>query len=199
MLGFLVFFLNKYYVEPIISEMTALQKKVAEENDKLTSLRKDMETFKLPDQRYIGTDSLEEKNQIKKLPYVMDVPGLFIEFNYLFIVHALKSSSLTFSEPTETDTYSSFKVNFDVRGKKEDIEKFLKQIEQFRRLVSIKELSLRLVDDEEASLSLMLEIFFYTEGEVIQEPSDYDFMEARYGVDENFMDLLKNIGGMGGS
>jgi Tfp pilus assembly protein PilO len=184
----------EFFLMPSIDEISTMRKKVQVEKENLERIRIEAENIELPQRRFIQRTTLEEKMDIKKLPYVMDVPGLFVEFYYLFIVNELQSDRITFGNPTHTGTYSYFNMVFDIRGKTEDIERFIVQLENFRRLLSIEQMSLRIASAEELSLSLTLRVYFYRGDRLVKEPSDYDFVEGRYGVYENFMDILRNKG-----
>jgi Tfp pilus assembly protein PilO len=184
----------EFFLMPSIEEISSVRGKVQVEKENLERIRKEVENIELPQRRFIQRTTLEEKMDIKKLPYVMDVPGLFVEFYYLFIVNELQSDRITFGNPSHTNTYSYFNMVFDIRGKTEDIERFIVQLENFRRILSIEQMSLRIASAEELSLSLTLRVYFYRGDRLVKEPTDYDFMEGRYGVYENFMDILRNKG-----
>ena len=195
LIGGALFALYEYIFIPRFEMMRDLRQTVSEQRDDLEMLRSETDNIDLPERRIIQGGDLEEKENMKKLPFVMDTIGLFREFNYLFIINDLQSNRLSFGSPSHTSTYSHFTINFDVRGTKDDIERFIEQMEKmenFTRLSSIEQMSLRLAGDDEASLSLELKVYFYTEGKSVREPSDYDFMESRYGIYDNFFDILQN-------
>jgi Tfp pilus assembly protein PilO len=184
----------EYFLMPSIDEISDARREVQFQKENLEKIRFEAENIELPQRAFIQRTTLQEKLDIKKLPYVMDVSGLFVEFYYLFIVNELQSDRINFGSPVHTATYSYFNMVFDVRGKKDDVEKFIVQLENFRRLLSIEQMSLRVASVNEVSLSLTLRVYFYRGDRLVKEPSDYDFMEGRYGVYENFMDILRNTG-----
>lgn len=195
LIGGILFALYENVLMPRFNMMRDLRQTVRVQREDLDRILIETDNIDLPQRRIIQGDDLEEKENIKKLPFVMDTIGLFREFNYLFIINDLQSNRLSFGSPSHTSTYSHFTINFDVRGTKDDIERFIEQMENmenFTRLSSIEQMSLRLAGEDEASLSLTLRVYFYTEGKSVREPSDYDFMESRYGIYDNFFDILQN-------
>ena len=106
---------------------------------------------------------------------VKDTPGLLVDIYALTTEYGLYARDrITFGELDSRDGYAVVPMELKLFGRSEDIYGFLNAVENFRRLLGIREIKLEAVTP--GFMELFLKIDAYVLGEIAPDPEHYPFM-----------------------
>ena len=172
------------------SELKAKKDKLAVLTAKLDEEEKYMESEK---KLYTEIRSIE-----RKVPYIKDMPGMFVELYYMIIENGLEGNKIAFGNVNKGEKYDYFNVTFEVKGKKENINEFLIKLQNYKREVSFNSISFATGVKDSFNVSINMKVYMLKSAEPHKEPADYDFMEGKYGTFKDLYEIFRNSSKTGG-
>lgn len=127
----------------------------------------------------------------RKIPYYKDMPGMLVKIYYLMLEHSMNGESISFSNITETPQFNYYNMSFMVTGQKNDIYQFVKQLENFEKILSIENIKFTMVDGSIMDANMNIRVYLLKGDGTEKLPEDYDFMEGTYGTFKELFDKFK--------
>lgn len=127
----------------------------------------------------------------KKVPYIKDIPGLIVEIYYMILENNLDSESISFTTVKQDEKFDSFNISFQVTGNKDDVYYFLTDISDFKRELAINSINYTPIGQHYLRTDLSIKVYLFKDENSHLEPSDYDFMEGKYGTFKKLFDIFK--------
>jgi type IV pilus assembly protein PilO len=195
----LLFVYYQYFLTPLLAEVYEIREEVKQKEERLGSLRDSDNEIKT---LLSGIEEL--KTKILELEYLSPVnprrPEIVTQLEALSKAAGVKLLSVDFfmaalhgsggGDAKEERSYIEIPVQVNISGNYDNIIHFLKQLENAKRLYSIKGfnlLSAYAKNGEALDMSIDLHAYaLLTEGINEQRPVIYDFMGGIYGRDNPF-------------
>lgn len=141
---------------------------------------------------------LEDLNRIeneinsyeRKILYSKDMPGTFVDLYYLIHENKLSGDSISFGDVIEGQDYNSFTISFSVDGNKNNIYNFIKSLQNYKKEISISNITFQPTGNDEMKLSVTLKTYILKDASE-KGPEDYDFMNEKTGSFEQLLDMFK--------
>lgn len=186
--------LYRYVYAAKTAEAVKLESELEANRVKLTKLtvKQDEDEKNIQKIRKIDSDIMSIE---RKVPYIKDMPGMLVDMYYLITENKLEGKDIAFSGISDGGSYSYFTISFEVSGVKDNIDDFLKELENFKREISISSISFTVVGKDLFNVKLDLKVYMLKDSQPHKEPTDYDFMEGRYGNFKDLYDMFKSSGG----
>lgn len=122
------------------------------------------------------------------VPNIKDTPGLLVDFYRMVKENHLYSESIAFGQLQAHKGYSTFTLKLKVKGPAGDVRNFLKEVESYRRALTINEVSFNPLPGGLLEADVGLVVFVMHD--VAPDPLEYPFMGKRFGV-EDFFDAFE--------
>ena len=135
---------------------------------------------------------IEMKSIERNIPYIKDMPGLFVELYYKILEYGLESNNISFSNINQMEKFNYFNISLDVKGNKENVNGFLQQLENFNREISISAITFTPSNSNGLNVKISMKVYTLKSTELQSEPKDYDFMEGKYGTFKDVFDMFKS-------
>lgn len=179
------------------TDIVRLETELETKENKLAVLKASLDE----DEKYIENGK-KLNNEIRsierKVPYIMDAPGMLIEMYYMIIGNGLEGNSISFGSVCEAEKYNYYNITFEVRGVKDNINNLLLELQKYRRKVSLNSISFTVATEDSLNVSINMKVYMLKSVEPHTEPADYDFMEGKYGTFKNFYEMFRSSSGSGG-
>jgi len=118
------------------------------------------------------------------VPNIKDTPGLLVDIYYLLSKHYLSAENVTFGQLQEHQNYNTFIVDLNIKGTASNIQNFLKDMENYKRAVTINKLAFTPAEGDILETYIGLTVFVMHDIE--PDPLDYPFMSGQYGRESPF-------------
>ena len=116
---------------------------------------------------------------------------MLVKIYYLMLEHSMAGESISFSNITETPQFNYYNMSFMVTGQKNDIYQFVKQLENFEKILSIENIKFTMVDGSIMDANMNIRVYLLKGDGSEKLPEDYDFMEGTYGTFKELFDKFK--------
>jgi len=174
---------GKNKINELAAELETSKKVLNELKNKHNEAAKNLQEIKNIDNEIRALDRM--------MPGDMDVPGTMVEFYKLLTDNNLTGDTITLGEVTQGKQYDFFTVSFDARGKREDIDLFLRQLEGLETEISITNLSIIASDQFNFDINISIAVYLFKTDEKREYTPDYYFMEENSGTYKNWYEMFK--------
>lgn len=188
---FSVLFYKLIYA-PGSTKISKLEIELEKNRDQVAALKfKHREAEKYLQQLTDIDNEIRELNRL--MPDVRDIPGVMVEFYELLKSNRLEGDTISFGEVTLGEKYDSFTTAFSVKGKRADIDAFLKQLEGRKAELSITNLTLIAEDLENFNMDITIKVYMFKADNKSGYPEDYNFMGGNLGNYGNWYEMFKIV------
>lgn len=179
------------------TDMVKLETGLKTEKNKLAVL-----TAKLnEDEKYIEDEkklNTEIRSIERKVPYIKDMPGMFVDIYYMIIENGLEGNNISFGSVSEGEKYNYFNITFEVKGRKDNINEFLLKLQKYKREVSLSSISFTVGAEDSFNVSIIMKVYILKSDVPHKEPADYDFLEGKYGTFKDLYEMFRSSSKPGG-
>lgn len=98
---------------------------------------------------------------LKKLPATHETPGLLDDITFIATASGLKINSIRWGDEVEKEFYTELPLYIDVSGSYHQFGKFVSDVANLPRIVSLHEFNINKVAEEELSFDLVAKTYRY--------------------------------------
>jgi len=208
LLAAVVFIYYLYFLSPKIDEYNKLKEEVEQNKQELGTLKAaESELAKLMDS--INSDKKEITRLEGIIPSSKKLPEIIVQMESLSHEAGLKLKKVSFETPSEgkdnkaknkdVDTkereYAEISVKLSLTGTYDQILNFLRSVEETERIYSVRSIILaREYEVAQSSIDADIELSTFAvkhDGELLDDPGAYEFMNGTYGRENPFKPLLE--------